>query len=129
MENPFEKIVSISERSLAFLDDTAQHYNSANRSEGEASYCSYHPAHEKTQGCAIGRWLDRDNPIIVGKWAAEVSATRVQRNLPKWMAEMGIVFLARVQMLHDSDKNWDALGLTENGRKEYELIKRNIARD
>lgn len=125
MENPFEKIASISERSLAFLDDTAQHYNSTNRSEGPG-YCSYHPAHENTKGCAIGRWLDRDNPIIVGKWAAEVSASRVQSNLPRWMAEMGIVFLARVQMLHDSERNWNEKGLTENGIREYELVKRNI---
>lgn len=129
MKNPFEKIASISERSLAFLDDTAQHYNSKNRSEGESSYCSYHPAHENTQGCAIGRWLDRDNPIIVGKWASEVSAPRVQGNLPKWMVEMGIVFLARVQMLHDNDNNWNEKGLTEKGLEEYELIKCNIRKD
>lgn len=129
MENPFEKIASISERCHAFLDDTAQHYNSKNRSEGESSYCSYHPAHENTQGCAIGRWLDRDNPIIVGKWAAEVSAPRVQQNLPKWMTEMGIVFLARVQTLHDVFYNWDERGLTQAGLERYEDIKRNIRRD
>lgn len=129
MENPFEKIASISERSLAFLDDTAQHYNSKNRSEREGSYCSYHPAHENTQGCPIGRWLDRNNPIIVGKWAAEVSSSRVQKNLPKWMAEMGIVFLARVQMLHDTDVNWNERGLTKLGLERYEDIKRNIRKD
>lgn len=129
MENPFEKIVSLSERSLAFLDDTAQHYNNLNRSETNYEACKYHPAHENTQGCAIGRWLDRDNPIIVEKMAAEVSAPQVQRNLPKWMAEMRIVFLARVQMLHDTYDNWNEKGLTEKGLEAYELIKRNIARD
>jgi hypothetical protein len=129
MENPFEKIVSLSERSHAFLDDTAQHYKTLNRSYSETGRCTYQPAHKNTKGCAIGRWLDRDNPIIANQWMAEVSEPRIQQNLPEWMAEMGIVFLARVQMFHDEDSNWDVLGLTEKGLEQYNLIKRNIARD
>lgn len=126
MDNPFESIQDISQRRLAFLEDEIEHYNLNNRSQPEQSCspsaCTYYPAHSQTEGCAIGRWLERDNPIITNKMNGTVTNSSIFSRLPKWMQEMGGDFLEVVQLLHDRSSNWDEKGLSFSGREAKDKI-------
>ena len=127
MSNPFESIQDIPQRRLAFLEDEIKHYNLSNRSvytKNSVENCSYTPAHENTLGCAIGRWLDRDNPIISTPEIGENKIVNLlHSHLPTWMRQMGVGFLAEAQKLHDFHENWDENGLSEQGKEFVLYIK------
>jgi hypothetical protein len=126
MKNPFESIKDIKARRLAFLENTVKYYNQSNRSiKRESSFgdCSYAPAHEKTKGCAIGRWLERDNRIILENPSKIVFDSSVCCHLPNWMAEMGLSFLSEIQELHDKDDFWGDKSLNRMGLDKVNEIK------
>lgn len=124
MNNPFELIEDIQARRLAFLEDTAKHYNENNRCSING-ICQYRPSGPHTQGCAIGRWLERDNPIItLSSIPGSATIDCLEVYLPVWMREMGMDFLRGVQVLHDDVKCWDIEGITPYGESQVIHIKR-----
>jgi hypothetical protein len=123
MENPFEHIKVIQERRLAFLENTMNHYNSGNRCF-VGDFCQYIPSGPHTEGCAIGRWLDRDSPILDLRLDLRDKAVSALGDyLPVWMKEMGLDFLRDVQKLHDGLLNWNENGLSPIGESGVDFIK------
>lgn len=114
--------MSIKERMIAFLYDTAKFYNLENRAvigESPSTYaCSYYRT-EKSPGCAIGRHVDLDDceekqcslaiSAIVG------SCKFFDSLIPNWMKEMDINFLRDIQILHDLRGHWQHDGIGPYG--------------
>lgn len=107
-------------RRYAFILDEANHFNSKNRSNTPAS-CLYSPAHENTEGCAIGRWLPPDlqrKLDITGN----VLDLRAFNSLPEWMIDLGRDFLYECQVLHDTLNCWCETGLSVDGERKFNEI-------
>jgi hypothetical protein len=112
------------------LNDTINHFNSNNRSYS-LDGCTYSPAHNNTQGCAIGR-LIKDKALcaeldVMGDSSnSYVGHEEVFKKLPLEIQSLGKGFLEAVQTLHDSPDNWNENGLSEMGEEEVGLIKNNF---
>ena len=108
----------------AFLEETCSYYNSTTRNTNDKGYCKYYPAHDKTEGCAIGRKIaDKD----LCKKLDSISFNGIFRDeifnkLPYNLKELGKNFLDYIQNLHDKPLNWDENGLSEEGIKIKTLI-------
>ncbi len=117
--------MTIKQKRLALLDETAAHFNSKNRS-ATPNGCFYGGI-----GCAIGRKIE-DKELCAKldeKWDSEqgssVGNCAVFRKLPGDLRKLGQSFLRDLQLLHDTDHNWDSKGLTLDGHEAYEAIKKN----
>ena len=112
-------IEDINERRKAFLEYTMNSYNSGNRAvASDGKTCVYHPT-ETSPGCAIGQWLtDEEKSGLAGNVYGAMKMGRI----PKWMVEMGINFLSRVQQMHDFPPAWDETVLSRVGEKWKEAI-------
>lgn len=126
--NKYETITNIKERQIAFLDDTAKHYNIFNRNDIHGE-CRYLPINDSSEGCAIGRYLDK----CLAKRMDErefgspgVSNMTLFNKLPTWMKEMGNSFLCNIQILHDDFTFWNEQGLSNKGSLNVDRIKSNI---
>lgn len=120
--NPLFTEGTLSERRLAFLEDTVKHFNINNRGY-KPDACLY------AEGCAIGRHLTERNAKTLDKWPDLIDNILKDyraKYIPKWMRELGADFLRQVQRLHDTSGNWDDDGLTDWGKKEYAQIKRDF---
>lgn len=119
---------TIKERQLAFLEETANHYNKDNRSSDKTG-CYYSPKTKglvgKSQGCAIGRKLSEELAVELDKKCLNhgVNSQKVFNLLPKEVQELGMDFLVIIQTLHDVDYNWDENGLTGTGESNVKKIK------
>lgn len=113
-----------------FLEETVNHYNSNNRSEGLVGSCTYIPLEGvQSEGCAIGRKLpksykkkiNRDDPSGVNFTGVETLFTTL--GTPKYFKGIPFRFLNEIQELHDGEWNWDENGLREDSRKVGYIIK------
>lgn len=74
--------------------------------------------------CAVGRLLDKEkiNMSIVG------SVHLLFRDKPEFITEdmklVGEEFLSELQDLHDISSYWDENGITDDGNKRVDIIKR-----
>lgn len=121
-------IQNIKQRQLAFLNDTAQFYNNKNRAiiKEAGNRCTYSST-PTSPGCAIGRHLFSNVSDAIGKINtsdASVTHPEILAKLPQWMRDMEIYFLLAVQVLHDTANNWDKNGLSPEGHRNYNGIKR-----
>ncbi len=115
----------IKQKRLAFLDDTAGFYNSNNRCVTDAGGCRYYL--KGKSGCAIGRHIE-DKKLCQEfdsnfEFMTGVSDESIFEKLPDDLKELGVGFLAQIQILHDIRSNWDENGLSEMGNQKYESIK------
>lgn len=108
--------------------------------------CVYNPRHsdnpKTSQGCAIGRYLTDFAATQIDKRKG-ISITSVLKDpelipkIPVWMRKLNessahmehpeevrgaYSFLQNLQFLHDGDENWDANGITENGKSRVKKI-------
>jgi hypothetical protein len=122
--NKYEEIKDVKARQIAFLDDTAAHYNLNNRSVDE-NVCLYTPKDQtKSDGCAIGRHLDeKTRKLLIDKDLNSSYVGKILEYLPLWMEEMGEKFLRGVQNLHDDTNNWTTTGLSDSGVSHVKTIK------
>lgn len=120
-------MTTLQQRQLAFLEDTAKHFNSTNLCT-TGSTCKYY--WEGFDGCAIGRHIkDKDlcRQLDLARGGSGVSNFEVFILLPEELKELGQGFLSKVQSLHDCRENWDGNGLTQSGREAADEIKREFS--
>jgi hypothetical protein len=122
----FSAMMNLDERRFAFLKETVLFYNSRNRATNWRNGCIY-AATETSPGCAIGRFIPPDGKFDLQKVCGIEKAIRIGNQLPDWMMEMGIDFLADVQSLHDVADCWNDSGLSARGKEEVmDIIARFI---
>lgn len=122
----------ITKRRLEVLNDTINHYNLNNRSN-KGYDCTYSPAHEGSEGCAVGRLIkdkelcktldirpDDGNGSCV-KWIFD--------KLPEDVKFLGKNFLRDLQNLHDNILNWTETGLSNTGAEEVKIIRKKFLLD
>lgn len=92
----------------------------------DSTICSYQPHTDKTQGCAIGRFIDTDTQKEWDKCGyGIVTIIRdpyLNEKAPAWMKKFDSDFLYECQKLHDNEKNWDSGGLTDMGKRQVNYI-------
>lgn len=119
-------MTELQEKQLAFLEETAGFYNTDNRGLDDAGTCIYSPT-SKSPGCAIGRHLD---PVLSARLdkgtSTAVNNIAVSENLPSFLTELNISFLARVQDLHDTAWNWGEKGINACGKNRVLEIKKEF---
>lgn len=114
---------------LEFLEDTASFYNLINRSYDGNKGCRYEPPHDKSPGCAIGRYLTTEVQKKYDQskgWTnikAQMSDEKAKKMAPEWMQEMNPDFLIRIQNLHDMRECWTETGISETGKRHVQAIK------
>lgn len=118
---------TIAQKQLAFLEETANHYNLNNRCS-TATGCRYSPESlglkGKSEGCAIGRKL---TPTLAKKLDREGgTVSYIFEELPEELKALGRGFLMHIQLLHDNYSNWDREGLSEIGERTVESIKKQF---
>lgn len=119
----------LAQKRLAFLKETAAHYNSTNRCS-TAQGCRYSPVtlhlQGKSEGCAIGRKLDPELALALDNTphGGVVNAARIWKQLPAWMQELEEDFLRDVQQLHDTSDYWDDNGISKLGKIWFDNIIR-----
>ena len=125
---------TIKERRAVVLQDTIQYYSQdpIGRRCKDLDLCCYSPKtvrkESSSEGCAVGRLLsaelreklDRDYSGI------GVSNDTLFYELPQAIQDLGQLFLARLQFLHDVDKYWNSEGLTEEGKEYARQIEENF---
>lgn len=117
--------MSIKARRRAFLNKTIKYYNSTNRGiDTRTNHCTYR------NGCAIGRFLKEDHCIELDRlrWGiSEVLADKdYNKMIPVKIKNLGSKFLREIQILHDTNQNWNETGLTEYGEINVEEIMDNF---
>jgi hypothetical protein len=125
----FAAINNINERRHAFVDYIGKFYNSGNRAK-RLYNCTYSKT-ETSPGCAIGQFLPCELvEQLDGLGGSNIYAvsrySNLYEQLPNWMREMGLDFLASCQMFHDSSTYWQESGFTQLGELELKSIKRRI---
>ena len=118
----------IKKKRLALLNRVAERYNSNNRSvvhssnSGLGGVCCY----IKPDGnrCAIGWELPEAVCRILDKKNNPINALNPQELalIPVELKSLGFEFLKRVQDLHDTAKNWNKSGLSDEGNAFYRGI-------
>lgn len=130
-------MTELQEKQLAFLDETVEYYSAdTNRRCVNGNMCYYSPKTARkesvSEGCAVGRHLPADFANYLDGRATIISVHGIFGNpglyakLPDELKELGKDFLGGVQRLHDVSENWNANGLTKQGKRAVEVIKRNI---
>lgn len=119
---------SLQERQLAFLEDTASHFNSKNRgTKIGLNSCYYSPQYEGSEGCAIGRWVHEDIRKKLDEFGQTTVANySVNSQIPDWLYNLREKFLTAIQDLHDQAINWNDNGLSVMGEEAVARIKRDF---
>ena len=124
-------------RRYSFVREVSEIYSSENRSdigyypinnENEVR-CRYLPAHDNTEGCAIGRHLPPEIALkcdLIGAYG-EITLDPIFKEFPEYLVSLGYLFLRQVQALHDMSDYWCSTGLTRDGKVRYLEIVRNIS--
>lgn len=93
------------------------------------SNCWYSPEtidKKTSEGCAIGRCLDKDNAISIdrdfelGVGIKDLIDDKDVR-IPDYMYDLGYNFLDRCQSLHDKNDNWDFTNISLSSKGQIEL--------
>lgn len=123
---------TLKEKQLSFLVETAEHYTAYNRCVDINGVCTYSPAIVgkvgESEGCAIGRKLDTDLALKLDRLGSGASVKNkvIWNLLPEDMRELGQDFLSFVQDLHDTERYWNYMGLSEQGLKKFFAIVKFI---
>lgn len=124
--------MNIYEKRRQFLTDTINYYSkdvsrrAVTRSpNGRVESCLYEDG--RGERCAIGRVCPRE---LLDKWRREKKLDGpltefIFNELPIDIQDLGHCFLKQCQVLHDTDRYWDANGLTLVGR----IFKNSICKD
>lgn len=119
---------TIQQKRLSLLEETVKHYskNPTERrcsKQGECRYSAETLDLPKSTGCAIGRKLSKKKRLELDKQFGAFSVNAVFDRLPKKIKELGVDFLADLQVFHDVVSYWNNEGLTNDGKEEFERIK------
>lgn len=105
------------------LVDTALFYNLDNRCVGNYEQCKYFL--EGKAGCAIGRLIkNKKLAKRLDSFDAASSVVYVFKRLPDYLKGYGMEFLQDLQDLHDVKENWTDHGLSKDGKKRFNQIKK-----
>lgn len=121
---------SLNQRRKEFLSGALKYYTKdVNRRCVTKNNCYYSPesmCNKNSDGCLIGRWLTPELKLELdsNKYTkgANVSTQIVFSRLPTVLQNLGQIFLARCQNLHDMPKFWTSTGLSEYGKHEVKNI-------
>lgn len=118
-----------------FLLDALEYYTAdVTRRNVNNIKCRYHPLHERTQGCMIGRHLPKEGQIAYDNYEFSAGWRIVVKDIlngrlpdyrPEWMQGMDTDFLVECQRLHDYFPHWDKDGLSHLGRIQLSTIIRD----
>jgi len=112
------------EDKLKLLEETAQFYNTGNRSVIRIS-CRYFLPNKP--GCAIGRLIaDKKLCRKLDVFSDGSSVRAVFSYLPEDLKNYGVNFLEMLQELHDRESNWTETGLSALGLRHVEKMKADI---
>ena len=106
---------------LEILDETANFYNSGNRSVDGGS-CRYNS--QDGMQCAFGRCV-RDEEVGLLTEDMAVQPYFLSLLKPEYQGHE-LMFWRDIQQLHDHGDNWDIDGLTEVGKRRYTIIKNDM---
>lgn len=112
-----------------FLAETIMYYsvNPTERRSIHKGACYYSSRHPKSEGCAIGRYLEPSlaNAFDSGFPSSIAGLFYQHKNLlPKWMQDSDVDFLSSVQKLHDISSYWTDGGLSDKGKEHVDKIIR-----
>lgn len=103
---------------IEILDETANFYNTGNRSIDSSLFCQYNGANGRK--CAFARCVEDDKlSLLVENENAKFFYLSYLK--PEYQGH-GITFWRDIQMLHDNDNNWNDNGLTKSGIAHYNRI-------
>lgn len=135
---------------LELLEDTIKYYSeNTDRRCISKKGCYYSPITVNkvgiSEGCAIGRHLDKDFALEIDKmdsdenFLGDSGITSVmyimlkddenKSKFPDWMLTMNQDFLTEIQALHDDNLYWDKNGLTQEGFEYVKQIKNKLAKN
>lgn len=125
---------TIKERRTAVLQDTIEYYSQdpIGRRCKNSEECCYSPKtidkEATSEGCAVGRLLPTELQELLDRdfEGTGVSNDHLFYALPQEIQDLGQLFLARLQFLHDLDEYWDSEGLTESGKEYARQIEENF---
>jgi len=118
-------------RARQLLVETAQHYNSNNRSvspDDECIYggvCAYIPTPEiESEGCAIGRKLtiEEKELVLENRLNTEGVSEIMRKFKPVNLVGFSLSFLEALQDLHDNLGYWCEEGLNERGKGRFKRM-------
>lgn len=116
-----------------FLEDTIQYFSDPNkRCVSDFGNCFYSPQDSDQTGCAIGRFMTPENAQLADNLGGADGLNyktmySIYRSLiPEFMLEWNLDFLDNVQRLHDNSEYWNKTGLSEQGKKYLQEIKKRF---
>lgn len=131
---------TLAEKREIFLNFVSTFFTLNNRSTYEpdpTASCAYY--NKKNYGCAIGmfltpktaKFLDKpfcceETGVFINSSIGSVLQSSRKNKIPKWMRDLGLHFLSRIQTLHDTIRNWDENGLTGHGRYAVASIRKKF---
>lgn len=88
-------------------------------------HCFY--KHPNGNTCAIGRYITNYNKDIEGFPIRHIIRNKeLQKCIPKELTTLGVNFLQRLQILHDTQGFWTKEGLSEEGKETVDLMLQDI---
>ncbi len=110
---------------LEFAQDMINYYwGNKERLCNMKGTCSYTPISDKTEGCAIGRHLNKKLQILLDNQSfTGVSNKHIFDKLPKWMKNLGKPFLIKCQDLHDEEI------LTNKNIQNYRITRKLVFKE
>lgn len=110
-----------------FLLDTIAYYSEdTERRCVTEDGCYYSPLtinNKKSDGCAIGRWLDPNVAVNLDSLGCKPVINYVVTSvLPEKLLKLGVDFLKDIQELHDEDTYWYSDGLSRYGKNKVNSI-------
>jgi len=124
---------------LELLEDTIKYYSeNTERRCTDNRGCFYSPItigkENISEGCAIGRHLDKDFALKIDKLDGDRLSVMLEKEenknkFPDWMLKMNPSFLSEIQGLHDAKSHWDKNGLTQEGLEYIKEIKNKLAKN
>lgn len=121
------KKANLQELMLQVLTETVAFYgeNPSEKRSKNDGHCYYLSASGKR--CAMGRLLDeRYTRADLSEFEGKDSSCIPSYMIKKEYKELSTDFLVELQILHDSNKNWNSSEISEIGAQKVELIKQDI---
>lgn len=124
-------IKDIRQRRRTYLKYVKDFYNINNRGFNTKNNLCQYAQIENSPGCAIGQFLSPKTAKKLDKESAEgiygvMAAVDTCKLIPQWMEEMHPEFLHYLQCFHDRKENWDANGLSSEGKIAYAGIRKHF---
>lgn len=132
----------LNDKRLRILEDTIEYYKNKGMRCTDDNSCRYSSktVNKEGEGCAVGRLLtpeqryEIDGVCLHGSHSSSISDLMRNVYLPKELLsdeiyELGEDFLSELQLLHDSESNWDdrdSVSLSKDGERVADNIRDNI---